>query len=99
MPGSLSPTIIWFEGDESLHVPRAHGNFMQKISQFVPSKPSDRIQLEKILSLCRHPFLENDVAFPVAYLFHDSKEESVHDIFFRWIIKTFPLIKSKGMVN
>ena len=70
--------------------------------------------------LCRHPFLEDDMAFPVAYLFHDSKEEMVHDIFFRWVtkvnlillkpntiilnlvfsifyLKTFPLIKSKGL--
>ena len=47
--------------------------------------------------LCRHPYLENDIAFPVAFLFHDSKEEIVHDIFFRWIVKTFPLKKSKGL--
>ena len=35
--------------------------------------------------LCRHPFLKNDVPFPVAYLYHDSKEELVHKIFFQWI--------------
>ena len=47
--------------------------------------------------LCRHPFLENNAAFPVAYLFHDSKEEIVHEIFFRWIHKVFHNIKSKGL--
>ena len=50
MPGSLLTTIIWYEGDESLHVPRAHGNSMENNSQFIPFKPSDRIQLKKILS-------------------------------------------------
>jgi hypothetical protein len=47
--------------------------------------------------LARHPYLENDIGFPVAYLFHDSKEQSVHDIFWNWIRKTFPSIKTKGL--
>ena len=37
--------------------------------------------------LCRHPFLENDVAFPIPYFYHDSKAELAHDTFFRWAKK------------
>ena len=37
--------------------------------------------------LVRHSLLKNEPAFPVAYLFHDSKEEVVHEQFFNWIKK------------
>ena len=42
MPGSLSPTLIWYEGDESLHVPKEHTVIQCKIILNL-FRPSHRI--------------------------------------------------------
>ncbi len=35
--------------------------------------------------LARHLLFDNEPAIPVAFMFHDSKEEKVHKRFFDWI--------------
>ena len=45
---NCSPTLEWYQGDESKYVQRVHGNSVRRNTTFVPSKPSNGIQLEKI---------------------------------------------------
>ena len=50
IPMSTSPTLIWYEGDETLHIPRAHGiAAVNTNSIYVKSKPSDLTNLETIV--------------------------------------------------
>ena len=35
----------------------------------------------------KHPLLEHDVAFQIAYLYHDSKDKLIHDTYFRSVEK------------
>ena len=41
IPGSLSPTLVWYEGDEKLCVPLPHGNSNNPNRVYSRSKPSD----------------------------------------------------------
>ncbi len=48
LPKSVTPTIIWYQGDETLHVPVPHGNSNNRNQIFIRSKPSDMIELTEI---------------------------------------------------
>ena len=46
----MSPTPVWYEGDEKLCVPLSHGNSNNPNRVYSRSKPSDVIQLTNIIA-------------------------------------------------
>ena len=52
LPSALSPTRIWYQGNENIYFPRSHGNLLNtnKIHVYIPTKPSDRTHLESVIN-------------------------------------------------
>ena len=47
---TVSPTILWYQGDDNLLVSMSQRNAKSRNNLFVPSKLSDRAQLEAIIA-------------------------------------------------
>ena len=50
MPDPISPTLVWYEGDEKLCDPLPHGNSNNQNRVYTRSKPSDASHLAKIIA-------------------------------------------------
>ena len=52
--GTLTPTVVWYIGDDTLHVPLPHGNSSNRKQVFFRQKPSDVEQLTQIVTNNKH---------------------------------------------
>ena len=85
---STSPNLIVISADDQII--QEVNRLMKFFDGFLFYSYDTTFQIGDFLMsplLIRHSLLKNEPAFPVAYLYHDSKEEVVHEHFFNWIKK------------